>query len=83
MKVLSIDLDDTELPNAITVTMTRDEAVVLARMTGGHSIRTASAQFGDRGKCTESIYDALVGAVFNRFWEDGVDDAARLPTIAP
>lgn len=79
MKIMQINLGNDELPTSLVAELSVDEAVVLAKMTGKYSSLTATQEFGDRAECTTSIYDALTGGVFNRFWDDGVDDAVRSP----
>ena len=76
MKIKSITFDDGEMPQLITAEMTLDEAIVLALMAGRYSSGGAVADFGSRQGCASSIYDALAGGVFNRFWDNGVEDAA-------
>lgn len=68
MRVLSIELDTDELPVEVTVRMSRAEATLIASYVGQLTPSTATSH---------GIYDALVGGVFNRFWEDGLDDARR------
>jgi len=76
MKIKSITLDDSEMPELITAEITRDEAIVLALMMGRYSSSGAADDFGSRYECTSTIYEALVSGVFNRFWDDGVSGAA-------
>lgn len=76
MRIKRIDLDATEMPAVITVEMTVGEAIALARLTGKLSPDTAR----ERGLVwddTVATYDALIGSVFNRYWEDGIDGASR------
>ena len=77
MRVTNIGLDGEELPETITVELSRDEAIVLGKITGKYSFSEAQANFGERAACTGDIYDALVGVVFNRFWDDGIKDAEK------
>ena len=79
MKIMQITLDDDQMPTQIVAELSLDEAVVLAKMTGKYSSLAAGEEFGDRAECTTSVYDALTGGVFNRFWDDGVNEAARSP----
>ena len=55
-------------PSAITVTMTIEEAIWIAEIAGKQ--RGDSPHLG--------IYDCLVGDLFNRYWDGGVDDAIRI-----
>ena len=66
MKILAIELDTDELPAEITVRMSRAEAELIAAHVGQVLPSTGTSS---------GIYDALVGGVFNRFWEDGLTDA--------
>lgn len=70
MEINSIDFEQTGdgvCPAKVTVTMGIEEAIWIAK--------TAGKQRGSSPH--SSIYDALVGDVFNRYWECGVDDACR------
>jgi hypothetical protein len=55
-------------PATVTVTMSIEEALWIAQVAG--------KQRG--GSPHRTIYDCLVGDLFNRYWEDGVKDAARV-----
>jgi alpha-D-ribose 1-methylphosphonate 5-triphosphate diphosphatase PhnM len=67
MKVRSIELDEQDLPERITVTMTIQEAVLIGSHVGSVTPTT---------EATHGVYDAL-SSVFNAFWEDGINDAKR------
>jgi len=55
------------MPKSITVEMSIEEAVWIAIIAGKQ-----------RGESPHSeIYGCLTGELFNRFWDDGVDDAKR------
>ncbi len=71
MKLKSIEFSDGDEgcadPRAITVTMTLEEAIWIALVSGKQ-----------RGESPHNgIYTCLVGDVFNRYWDDGVDDARK------
>jgi hypothetical protein len=68
MKVKALTLDDDGLPDRLTVEMTRDEAILIATHVGNLTPST---------EVSTPIWDALSGEVFNRYWEDGLDDARR------
>lgn len=68
MKIKGIHLDAEEMPQEIEVIMTIDEAAAIAQWTGK---LTPSTQV------TSEIYSALVGGVFNRYWEDGLEGHVR------
>ena len=55
------------LPKTVTVEMTLEEALWIAVVAGQQ--KGTSPHNG--------LYDCLVCDVFNRYWEDGVDDAQR------
>ncbi|MFE6966854.1 hypothetical protein ACFVAJ_17220 [Agromyces sp. NPDC057679] len=80
MKVKTINLDPDELPETITVKLTRAEAITIAGMCGKLSPATAEASGLDYSAASE-VYNGLVGTVFNRFWEDGLNEART--TIGP
>jgi hypothetical protein len=70
MKLNAISFKDDDgyaAPETITVTMTVEEALWIARV--------AEKQRG--GSPHRTLYDCLVCDLFNRFWEDGVNDAAK------
>jgi hypothetical protein len=68
MRIKTIQLDSNELPETIDVQMTREEGVLIANYVGGLLPSTPASV---------SIWDALTGRVFNRFWDDGLSDATR------
>lgn len=55
-------------PATVSVTMTIKEALWIAKLAG----KTRS---GDEE--SHEIYNCLIGDVFNRYFEDGVDEASR------
>ena len=64
-------------PASALVEMSREEMVVLARVVGATSNTErdeAHPRWGDVGS---GIYDALVGSVFNAYWDGGVNEAWR------
>ena len=62
------------LPTTLTVVMSVEEAAAISKTFGQMSPAGFAERFPslDRGTGGE-IYSCLVGEVFNRFWEDGVD----------
>lgn len=68
MKIKAIALDDNELPETVTVEMTLAEAILIGKHVGSVKPSTATSS---------GIWDALTGVVFNSFWEDGINDAAK------
>lgn len=65
------------LPNWIAVEMTRDEALLIVTMIGGTSPLNREGIMPLGGQIGSDIYDCLIGDVFNRYWEDGANDARR------
>lgn len=67
MQLKELSLDKDENLETVTVTMTIQEALWIARVSGQQ-----------KGESPHSgIFDCLVGAVFDRFWDDGVNDASK------
>lgn len=64
-------------PTMVTVEMTIDEAAVIAKVFGEFSLKTFEEKFPRMDNEHSEIYDCLVGEVFNRFWDDGVDGCLR------
>jgi hypothetical protein len=70
MRIINIALDDQEEPEEVTVAMTLQEVVAIARLFGrlnGHGMRRVGIPDDGNGP-----YGALTGGVLNRFWDDGV-----------
>ena len=60
--------DEGAIPKTVTVEMTVQEALWIARVSGKQ-----------RGESPHSgIFDCLIGDVFNRYWDDGVDEARKV-----
>ena len=77
MKVKRIDLDDEETPERVTVELSHDEAVFLAVLLGQmNGVREEEILPGGSG-LGSAIYYGLAGGVFNRFYENGVEEAAQ------
>ena len=71
MKLLSMtfsELNDDQCPSTVTVEMDIREAALMAKLFG--QMRPTESQGA-------TAYDCLVGDVFNRYWDDGVDEALR------
>lgn len=68
MQIRNISLDEDQMPDTITVNMGISEAIQIAQWAGKTPSPTAEMSW---------IYSALCGSVFNRFWDDGVNGAAR------
>lgn len=76
MKVTRIDLDDDEMPSAISVTLTSDEAGYLAVVLGRRNGIVSEADLVGGSPLNSEIYNGLTG-VFHRFYEDGMDEWKR------
>lgn len=81
MRIVNIELDSSELPATVTVVMSAAEAAFIAVACGAYTDRTADSAAPEfshiEPRPHHSVYDALVGAVFNRFYDDGIADAVR------
>lgn len=77
MKLRSIDIGDDENPQSVTVTMTTREAAFIAKAFGKYSPKTAGEFLPGFDQVPGAVYACLVGDLFNRFWDNGVDDAIR------
>lgn len=80
MKVKQINLDDEGLPENIVVRVSRAEAAYIALLVGRQTGETSGAVMPGGAALNSSVYEALAGDVFNRFYENGVEDAAREPS---
>jgi hypothetical protein len=77
MKLRRIELDDNELPSRATFDVTADEALYLAVLLGKMSGTQAEELLTGGGELSADLYECLTGSLFNRFYEDGVNDAVR------
>lgn len=76
MKTTVIVLNEGDVER-VTVEMGVDEAAFLAKLIGGMT-GPSSEQVMPGGKAIgEQIYESLVGSIFNRFFDDGVDEYLR------
>lgn len=57
------------IPCQVTVTMTMDELIWIAKLAG----KTPAGSMPEGN----TIYDSLVGDVINRYWDDGLDGAIQ------
>lgn len=76
MKVKNITLDEEENPAVVTVELSADEAAFIARLTGSlspHDVITAMGEDPRWFNASAEVYNGLVGSVFNRFYDDGID----------
>lgn len=77
MKVKRIDLDDEEMPDRILVELTHDEAVFMALLLGKQNGNSAEEILNGGDALVSTMYCGLTGGIFNRFYDDGVSDAAQ------
>ena len=73
MKIARIDYDDNEAPVSITTTMSIADAAFITLMTGRLNAVTSAAVMTDGARVADDIYGCLT-SVFNRHWDDGVND---------
>ena len=77
MKVKRIDLDDEEMPETVLVELTHDEAVFVALLLGKQNGPSAEEILPGGAALNDAVYYGLTGGLFNRFYDDGVNDAAH------
>lgn len=77
MRIRRISLDDEGMPELVTVELTRSEAVFLTLLTGEQNGVTSEALMPGGSDVSAELYDAFTGELFNRYYDNGVDDAAR------
>ena len=77
MKVKRIDLDDDETPENVTVELTHDEAVFPAVFLGRLNGEQEEEILKGGSELCSAVYYGLAGGVFNRFYENGVEEAAQ------
>lgn len=65
-------------PVSLTITMSVEQAALIAKWVGRFSPKTAGANYPH----TSELWDCLAGEFFNRFYEAGVDEAARVLNLA-
>ena len=76
MKITNISLEDGK-PELITAQLTRDELIYIGLTIGKDAPNDANQRMpGGSAICSE-IYACITGELFNRYWEDGIDGAAR------
>lgn len=83
MKVKRIDLNDDEMPELVVVELTHDEAAYLALLIGKQNSNDMNEVMPGGAVHGGAVYDGLTGSLFNRFYEDGVDGAARAIRVRP
>lgn len=77
MRVRSVDLDENGNPSAATVTLTRKELQLIAKMLGDQSHEDVDRLLPGHAQASSDIYRGLTGLVFNPYWDDGLSDAIQ------
>lgn len=77
MNVKQINLDDDGVPESVFVRMSRDEALYLAKLTGRQTHTSAGDILTGCAALNTEVYESLTGDLFNRYYDDGVNDAVR------
>lgn len=75
MKVKSIQLNDDEMPQSLIVELSIREALFIGLAIGGNNDADANAIIPGGYVENGSIYSGLVGGLFNRYWDSGIDGA--------
>lgn len=78
MKLIQIELDDEELPSGATLRVSADEALYLALLLGKMNGVQAEELMTGGANVSSEMHSCLSNGLFNRFYDDGVSDAARL-----
>ena len=76
MEIKAFTFNDRQL-DTVTVQMTAEEAAFMAKVTGKMNDPMAQEAFGIPTQAHSEIYDLLAGEVFNRLYDDGVDEWIR------
>lgn len=77
MKIRSIQLDDDEMPQAVTVELTLREALFIGLAIGVNNDPPAEKILSGGAEECSSVYQGLTGGLFNRFWHDGIEGAVK------
>jgi hypothetical protein len=75
VKIRSVTLSDEDTPESVTVELTLKEAAVITNLLGTMSPVEADKIMSGSGPILSEIYACFTGSFFNRFFENGVDDA--------
>lgn len=73
-KVKKIEFDDDGELEFVTVRMAAEEAAFIVKFTGRLSGETSEEVMTRGGPANHGLYSCLTGEVFNRLYDDGVDD---------
>ncbi len=72
--IKSIEFDDAEELESVTVKLTAKEAAFIAIFAGRQNGETANQLMPGGDEASSHLYQAFVGGVFNRLYDDGVND---------
>lgn len=75
MNIKNIKLDDEGDPAFVTVRMSVAEAKYIALTVGKTNWNDREQIMAGGGEAGDEIYSELTGGFFNRFWDDGVNEA--------
>jgi len=75
--IRQINLGDEGMPEKITAELSLSEAVFIALLMGQQNGHTSEEILPGGTDLPSEIYSALTGELFNRYYDDGVDEAAR------
>ena len=82
MLLRSIDFTHDEshgaVPDRVTVTLTAQEVVYLAKLVGRQNADDANSVSFGGAAANSAVYECLTGDVANPYFDDGIDDMARL-----
>lgn len=76
MELKAMTFDGGQL-ETVTVSMTSEEAAFISKVTGKMNDPMAHDWLGIPTQAHSDIYDTLAGEVFNRLYDDGVDEWIR------
>lgn len=77
MKVKSIQMNDDEMPQSVTVELSLREALFIGLAIGVNNDASAENILGGGTEECSSIYLGLTGGLFNRFWDSGIEGAQK------
>lgn len=76
MKIKTIEYDEDELPETVTVRMSVAEAAFLSKTVGKQTHAAAEEIMADGGTHSSNIYNAMC-LIFNTHWFSGIDGYLR------
>jgi hypothetical protein len=76
VKAKQISLNDDEMPESVLVELSHDEALYVALLLGRQNDHAANEVMPGGALAVNAVYDGLAGGLFNRFYHDGVREAA-------